>query len=337
MLLFLMIAVAVMTIVMLGVARNYRRGIIRDREVEMMHRGDQYARAVKRYFKKNGAYPNSIEQLEKTNNIRYLRKRYKDPMSPDGAWKLVHPTDITLRAGGGLVPSVTGTQTGLGAAGGSAFGQSSFGNTGSNTSGANQGIGGAAGATGTVTGTGTSGVATTGTDTSGAATPGTNPPFPGATTAGTTPPEPSGSTTDTAGTTATGTTSATSNSFGSTATSGAGLGNNAAAGGQVLGGGPVLGVVSKMKSEGIHSFGEKTKYNEWFFIYDPSQDKGQLLVGPYNPKMFLGATTGTGLGTNPSPATAPGNTPASGFSLSNQPSAPVAPTPSAPAQSPPTQ
>ncbi len=87
MLLVLMLAVAVLTITMLGVARNYRRSIVRDREVEMMHRGDQYARAVKRYYKKNGSYPTSLEQLEKTNNIRYLRKRYKDPMSPDGAWK----------------------------------------------------------------------------------------------------------------------------------------------------------------------------------------------------------------------------------------------------------
>ncbi len=102
MLLFLMLAVALLTITMLGVARNYRRSIVRDREVEMMHRGDQYARAVKRFYKKNGSYPTSIEQLEKTNNIRYLRKRYKDPMSPAGAWKLAHLTDVKLSPAGGL-------------------------------------------------------------------------------------------------------------------------------------------------------------------------------------------------------------------------------------------
>ena len=45
MLLFLMLAVAVLTITMLGVARNYRRSILRDREVEMIHRGEQYERA----------------------------------------------------------------------------------------------------------------------------------------------------------------------------------------------------------------------------------------------------------------------------------------------------
>ncbi len=55
MLLVLMLAVAVLTITMLEVARNYRRSIMRDREVEMIHRGDQYARAVKRFYAKTAA------------------------------------------------------------------------------------------------------------------------------------------------------------------------------------------------------------------------------------------------------------------------------------------
>jgi hypothetical protein len=57
MLLFLMLAVAVLMITMLGVARNYRRSIVRDREVEMMHRGDQYSRAIKRFTKRTAATP----------------------------------------------------------------------------------------------------------------------------------------------------------------------------------------------------------------------------------------------------------------------------------------
>jgi len=317
MLLFLMIAVAVLTIMMLGVARNYRRGIIRDREVEMMHRGDQYSRAIKRYYKKNGTYPTSIEQLEKANNIRYLRKRYKDPMSPDGAWKLVHLTDITLKAGGGLAPAAgIGTQTAFGAAGSSAFGQTNSASPSSNTSGTSQGINGVTSGT---TGAGTTAPGSTGTGTTDTGT-----------SAGTT----------TAGTTDTGTNSGATTLTGTTtATGGTGTSNNAATGGQVLGGGAVLGVVSKMKAEGIHSFGDKTKYNEWFFIYDPTQDRGQLLVGPYNPNMFLGATSGTGL--NPtnsnSPATGTGTTATPGFSLSNQPSTLTPSTPSTPAPSAPTQ
>ena len=69
--------------------------------------------------------------------------------------------------------------------------------------------------------------------------------------------------------------------------------------GNVLGGGPMLGVVSKSKVEGIHSFGEKTKYSEWFFIYDPTQDVGKaLLTGPYNPNMVMGAAANPGVGNN---------------------------------------
>jgi hypothetical protein len=62
----------------------------------------------------------------------------------------------------------------------------------------------------------------------------------------------------------------------------------------------VLGVVSRQKGQGIHSFGDKSKYIEWFFIYDPTQDRGQLLVGPYNPNMFLGSNT-NGLSQPPNP------------------------------------
>ena len=51
------------------------------REVEAVHRGNQYVRAIRLYYRKFGHYPGSIEQLEKTNNIRFLRQRYVDPMT----------------------------------------------------------------------------------------------------------------------------------------------------------------------------------------------------------------------------------------------------------------
>jgi type II secretory pathway pseudopilin PulG len=251
MLLVLMIAVAVLTITMLQVAQNYRRSILRDREVEMIHRGEQYARAVKRYYKKTGNYPISIAQLENSNNIRFLRKKYKDPMSPDGEWKLVHQTDVKLNAGGGL--------TAAGGAGSNQLGSSAGGlsSTTTTTAAASQSSAfGSPAATPTSTGDQTA---------------------QGTTAANTT--------ADTAG--GTGTTGAAGNSGNVTGSTGP------ASSGQVLGGGPILGVVSKSKAEGIHSFGKKTKYNEWFFIYDPSQDRGQQLVGPYNPAMNLGASAAT--------------------------------------------
>ena len=53
----------------------------RDREEEMIHRGVQYSRAVRRYYKKLGRYPNTVEELQSTNNTHFLRKKYKDPVT----------------------------------------------------------------------------------------------------------------------------------------------------------------------------------------------------------------------------------------------------------------
>ncbi|HVJ06194.1 MAG TPA: hypothetical protein VM578_11025 [Candidatus Saccharimonadales bacterium] len=285
MLLVLMLAVAVLTITMLGVARNYRRSIQRDREVEMIHRGEQYSRAVKRYYKKFGRYPTTIEQLENTNKIRFLRKRYKDPMSPDGQWKIAHATDIKLP---GIGAGAAGTVAGVGAAVGATSAFSGVGGSLTQTNLVNasgNAVQDGQGTEGTVTGT------TTGSSSS----------FTGTATQGT------------------GTSSSDSGSTGPT-----GTGN---ATNQVLGGGDMLGVVSKAKTDGIHSFGDKRRYSEWFFIYVPTQDIGTaLLTGPYNPKMFIGSAN-SGLDNTNKPGTG------SAFG-SSTPTSPTTTTPATPTTTP---
>lgn len=62
----------------------------RQKEAELVFRGLQYHRAVQLFFRKFGRYPNSVDELEKTNNIRFLRKRYADPMTKEGEWRLIH-------------------------------------------------------------------------------------------------------------------------------------------------------------------------------------------------------------------------------------------------------
>src|SRR5450432_1900936 len=64
--------------------------IRRDRENEFYHRGLQYRQAIRRYYGKFGHYPVSIEQLEKSNEIRFLRQRYKDPFTGKDEWRLIH-------------------------------------------------------------------------------------------------------------------------------------------------------------------------------------------------------------------------------------------------------
>jgi type II secretory pathway pseudopilin PulG len=67
----------------------------RQREEELIHRGVQYTRAIKKYYRRFGGYPTTLEQLEETNHIRFLRKRYKDPMT-GGDFRLLHVGEVTL-------------------------------------------------------------------------------------------------------------------------------------------------------------------------------------------------------------------------------------------------
>ena len=62
----------------------------RDREQTLIQRGEQYKRAIQLYFRKFKAYPPTIEALENTNNIRFLRRRYPDPLTGKDEWRLIH-------------------------------------------------------------------------------------------------------------------------------------------------------------------------------------------------------------------------------------------------------
>ena len=92
--------------------------IKRDREVEAKHRGDQYVRGIRMYYKKFGHYPGSIEQLEKSNNQRFLRFRYLDPMTGKDDWRLIHVGENKTKVKGFFGEDLPGLGTGLGAASG---------------------------------------------------------------------------------------------------------------------------------------------------------------------------------------------------------------------------
>jgi hypothetical protein len=98
-----MIMVALLAIASLARVQDVVTQLKRDREEEMIHRGAQYARAVQKFVHKFKQYPVRIEQLEDTNQIRCLRKRYKDPIT-GGDFRLLHQTDVNaiLTQGAGL-------------------------------------------------------------------------------------------------------------------------------------------------------------------------------------------------------------------------------------------
>ncbi len=65
------------------------------REQEAIWRGNQYVRAIRLYYQKNGKYPSSLEDLTKPNaaGVHFLRKAYKEPMNKvDGSWRLIYVT-----------------------------------------------------------------------------------------------------------------------------------------------------------------------------------------------------------------------------------------------------
>ncbi|KAA6464839.1 type II secretion system protein [Acidobacteria bacterium AB60] len=87
MLVSVIILLAIFLIAMSVAAPRVADSIRRDREVEAMHRGKQYIRAIQLYYRKFHAYPPNLDALVKTNEIRFLRKKYVDPLTGKDDWK----------------------------------------------------------------------------------------------------------------------------------------------------------------------------------------------------------------------------------------------------------
>lgn len=90
----LLASITVMLIMMGAAVPTWKYIMKNDREEELFFRGDQIARGIERYQRKNGnALPVSLEVMVKG---RYLRKIYKDPMTKDGKWRFIHPGESML-------------------------------------------------------------------------------------------------------------------------------------------------------------------------------------------------------------------------------------------------
>jgi len=96
-LLSVMLLVTIMLLMLSIEAPRMAQQIKRDKENELIHRGKEYAKAVRKYVRKTGNYPTSLEQLEDTNHIRFLRKRYEDPITGKADWKLIHQGEAEIK------------------------------------------------------------------------------------------------------------------------------------------------------------------------------------------------------------------------------------------------
>ncbi len=312
----LILFVALLAIAAVALAPVLSQQIKRDREDELIHRGVQYTRAIKHYVKKFGRYPTKLEDLESTNNVRFLRKRYKDPITGKD-FKILYMGDVQMSFGGGLqgatpvanlaAAAATSASNGNGFGSGNSFGGNSFGGNNGSAFGGGNSFGGN---NGSAFGGGNSFGGNNGSAFGGGSNFGGGSSFGGNSTFGGSngssfgagnnggafgnnnpgqPPAPGGQAQDTGS-------DAEPNGAQGTPNGQAGFGQPVQALGgfgqqgtgqnnQVFGGGPIVGVASVSKDKSIRIYNKKDKYYQWQFIYDPSTDTGGLLSTPNQPGM----------------------------------------------------
>jgi type II secretory pathway pseudopilin PulG len=183
MLVFVVLLMALVLIALAVAAPVVAKDLRRDKEVESAHRAEQYVRAIRLYYRKTHTYPPSIAALENTNNVRFLRKQYVDPLTGKNDWRLIHVGENKTTVKGFFGQPLGGLNgTGAGGLGSASSMTSGMGGTSSPTAGTTSTIGSTSGLAGgflgasTTTGgnAGTTGAAGTGSGT-GTASDSTNP------------------------------------------------------------------------------------------------------------------------------------------------------------------
>ncbi|HWK09793.1 MAG TPA: hypothetical protein VNR64_07075 [Vicinamibacterales bacterium] len=92
----LLVALAVMAVLMSVALPVWKHDARRAKEAELIWRGQQYVRAIRLYMARTGSLPPSVDVLV---TGRYLRKKYKDPITND---------DFQVLGAGGMAPGQAG-------------------------------------------------------------------------------------------------------------------------------------------------------------------------------------------------------------------------------------
>jgi hypothetical protein len=230
MLLTLLLFVALLSVGLGAAIERIDFQIRRDREEELIHRGVEYSRAIRRFVKKFGRYPTAVEELENTNNMHFLRKRYKDPINGQD-FKIIYALTPAAPTAPAKAPAASlvrvhktprpGEQNSVVVTDGADS---------TDPSAQDPAADGQAGADGQPE-------AADASSTSDPANPEQKP----------------------------------ENASDSTE--------------RVFGGPPMLGVASRSKKKSIREFNKKDHYDQWQFVYDPTTDRGGLMVAPSQPAL----------------------------------------------------
>jgi len=249
MLLGLIVAIALVLIALSVAASKEAFTLRREREVESARRANQYVRAIQLYYKKFGRYPASIEQLENSNNIRFLRQRYVDPLTGMADYRLIPVGQNQTTVKGFFGEPLGGiASAGLGAAAGMQ----------SNGIGGAAGVNGAFGASSAFGASGAFGASSATGPTGASGTAGSS--------------DASGSSGAFGG--SSGAFGGSSGAFGGSSGLGSASGMQSQTGTGLPGStGPFMGVGSSATGNSIITPNEQTTYQTWEFLYDPRIEK----------------------------------------------------------------
>lgn len=264
------------------------KDIQRDKEEEAVQRGKQYKRAIRLYYKKFSAYPTTVAQLESTNNIRFLRKRYLDPITGKDDWRIIHVGEAKVPVlgffGQPLQSGTSSTTTGL---------------AGNGTG----GLGGGAttGATGPTFGNSSSGSSSNGFSSSSSfqsssAGDGSTPTAP----VGVLP----GMSAGAGATSAPGSTDGSGTVGGSTGGFGTSIASQSSSIGSGGTTGPIVGFGLAVDKPSLVIYHKQDKYNKWEFTYDPIEEQlyaGSSGIPGATPIAGSSGTTGTSGGGTTTP------------------------------------
>jgi hypothetical protein len=307
-LLMLMFFVALLLIGSMAAAPRILQQGKREKEQEMIWRGQQYVRGVKLYYRKMGRFPTSIDDLTKpkVGALRFMRQAYKDPMnSGDGTWRLIY-----VGPAGQLIGSLKPPQTLQIPGAGPGLGTSASALASASTGQRSSGTGSSAfGSFGNTAGGNTAGGAQTAAGNTAAGTPPANGEAnpqagaqPGAAADGSQPAAADGSGA------ATGDAMSTPQAIAPTET-------------PTIIGGNIIGVGSKISAPSVIVYDKAKNYHLFEFIWDPSKDT--TIAGAPPP---TGTGLGQNIGTNPSSfGQQPGQQPGAMNPNAGKPAAPNTP------------
>ena len=89
----LLVGLAVMAILLSVAMPTWRQMVQREKEAELIFRGQQYARAIGLFQRKYAAtFPPDVDTLVRQ---KFLRKKYKDPMVADGEFQVLFQVQQT--------------------------------------------------------------------------------------------------------------------------------------------------------------------------------------------------------------------------------------------------